>query len=243
MMLRTPPLSPRELFATNLPLIDALIGGISRRHRMSAQDAEDFASIARLRLLEHDCKILRRFEGRSSLSTFLNVVFERIYLDYRASAWGKWRASAAARRLGPLAVQLERLIRRDAMSFEEACETLRITRQGPLDLDALRALFDALPSRPRRRQVDVAVLENLPAAEDDALASVHNGDLRQTIAALRRAMARLTTRDRRIIGMKFVNQLTIAEIARRGGLDQKALYRHFQQILRRLRLELEMSQT
>jgi len=44
--------------------------------------------------------LLAKFEGRSSLRTFLTVVIQRLFLDHRISAWGKWRPSAEARRGG-----------------------------------------------------------------------------------------------------------------------------------------------
>ena len=40
--------------------------------------------------------VLRKFEVRSSLRTYLTVVVNRMYIDGRVKQWGKWRPSAIA---------------------------------------------------------------------------------------------------------------------------------------------------
>ena len=77
--------------------------------------------------------MLRRFEGRSSLTTYITVVVQRLFLDRRNRLWGKWRPSAEARRLGPTAVLLERLVSRDGWSAEQALETLRVNHGVTVD--------------------------------------------------------------------------------------------------------------
>src|SRR5215472_1056914 len=114
----------QQLFLTNLPTIEALVQMVARQQRMSWAEAEEFASIVRLRLIENDYAILRKFRGGSTLRTYLTVVIARQALDYRDACWGRWRPSRTARRLGPAAVALERLVVRDGLSFEEAWRTL-----------------------------------------------------------------------------------------------------------------------
>ena len=88
-------------FLSNLAIIDRIVRFICRRHKISESEAEDFSSEVRLRLVENDYEVFRRFQHRSSLRTYLTIVIQRIYLDYRNHLWGKWRPSAEARRLGP----------------------------------------------------------------------------------------------------------------------------------------------
>src|SRR6516225_10797601 len=85
------------LFLASLPVIDDIAGQICRRHHMTGADAEDFRSVARLHFMERNCEVLRRFEGRSSLPTYVNVVIQRLFLDYRNRQWGRWRPSAEAK--------------------------------------------------------------------------------------------------------------------------------------------------
>ena len=96
-----------------LALLDSVVWAVTRSRRMSPEDAEDFGQSVHLRLAERDYDIFRRFTGRSSLRTYLFVVVHRMLLDWQNHALGKWRPSAAAIRLGPVAVNLERLIDRD----------------------------------------------------------------------------------------------------------------------------------
>src|SRR5205085_8638364 len=89
----------RALLEANLDLIERVIRFTARRQRLDETDAEDFASIVKLKLIENDYAVIRKFEGRSNFSTFITVVVQRMLLDYRIHYWGKWHASAEAKRL------------------------------------------------------------------------------------------------------------------------------------------------
>ena len=67
---------------------------------------------------ERGYDIIDRFEGRSSLRTYLTVVISRMLLDWRNSKYGKWRPSKAALSLGEHAVDLERLMSRDGYTAD-----------------------------------------------------------------------------------------------------------------------------
>jgi DNA-directed RNA polymerase specialized sigma24 family protein len=60
-----------ELFLSELALIERVIAWVCARRCLRAADAEDFASTVKLRIIENDYEILGRFEGRSSLRTYL----------------------------------------------------------------------------------------------------------------------------------------------------------------------------
>src|SRR5215470_20195503 len=94
-------MSREQLFLSELALIERVIAWVSARRCLWGADAEDFASTVKLRLIENDYEVLGRFEGRSSLKTYLTAVVTRMYLDYQVQRFGKWRPSAEARRLGP----------------------------------------------------------------------------------------------------------------------------------------------
>ena len=142
-----------QLLVENLALIDQLVTFTSRRHHLAFSDTEELGSIVRLKLLENDFEVLRRFQGRSSLSTFLTIVIERMCLDYCVAKWGKWRPSAEARRAGPLAVRLEALMHRDGVPFEQAVEVLVVTERVSSTRAEIEALRARLPQRTQRRIV------------------------------------------------------------------------------------------
>ena len=100
-------------FLAALPVIDDVAAQVCRRHRLNAGEADDFKSEVRLHFIERNYEVLRKFEGRCTLSTYVNVVVQRVFLDYRNRMWGRWRPSTEARRLGPTAMLIERLVTRD----------------------------------------------------------------------------------------------------------------------------------
>src|SRR5262249_29160148 len=113
-----------DIYSQNADTIESALMARCRIQRLSTDAAEDFCSWARLRLLEDDQRILRKFEGRSSLRTFLITVIERLFLDWRNAQWGKWRPTASARRHRPVGIELERLVIRDQYSVGEAIQIL-----------------------------------------------------------------------------------------------------------------------
>jgi hypothetical protein len=101
------------LFLSCLAVIDEVTGQLCRRHRLSSDESDDFRSEVRLHFSQRDFDPLRRFEGRSSLQTYLTVVISRLFLDYRNRLWGRWRPSTEAERLGASAIPIERLVLHD----------------------------------------------------------------------------------------------------------------------------------
>jgi len=142
-----------QLFLSELALIERVIAWVCARRCLRGADGEDFASTVKLRLIENDYEILGRFEGRSSLRTYLTAVVNRLYLDYQTQRFGKWRPSAEARRLGPVALRLEALLYRDGLTFEEARGVLQTDFQVAESREALHELSLKLPRRSSRRAV------------------------------------------------------------------------------------------
>ena len=86
------------LFLEKLPLVDRILAVTSRRNRLTKEEAEDFASVVKLKLIANDYEVLRAFAGRCSLAGYLTAVVQRAYIDHCNHLWGKWRPSAEAGR-------------------------------------------------------------------------------------------------------------------------------------------------
>jgi RNA polymerase sigma factor for flagellar operon FliA len=231
-------MNPAELFQENLALIDRIVGRLCRHGSLFGADAEDFASAARLHLLENDYAALRRFEGRSSLVTYLTIVLRRLFLQERNAGWGRWSESAAARKLGEVAVRAEQLIRRDGRTIEEALPILR-RLDGQLTRERLEALVEQFPERrPRPRLVEAADVEDELLAPTSPEERVSEREVRglsdRAGAAIRDAMAALPLEDRTLVRLHFRTSMTIAEIARALGIPQRPLYRRLERVLARL---------
>jgi RNA polymerase sigma factor for flagellar operon FliA len=215
---------PASTFLASLPTIDRVTAILGRRNGLSETDIEDFTSWARARLIQNDYAVLRKFGGRSSLDTYLSVVLANLFKDFRNSRWGRWRPSAMARRLGPLAVRFETLVYRDGQPFREAMEVLKSGGNAEAEL---RSIAGQLPSRVRIREVafDTAV-EAVPARD-------HSGgddDSQTTDQAVQSALAELPAEDQVIVRMRFWDDFSVADIARALHLDQKPLYRRLEAI-------------
>lgn len=231
------------LFVSQLPLIEQVISFIARRHHLRTEDADELGAHVKLKLLENDYALLRKFQGRSSLRTYLSTVIQRLFLDYRIASWGKWRPSAEAKRLGQVAILLERLLTRDGYSIDEAYEVMTTNHRLTETRAELERLASRLPPRAKRRFESDDVLGDLPSAERPADQIVVDRESTQVglrvQAALRGALADLEGQDRLILTMRFDDGKTVAEIATVLRLEQKALYRRIDRLMASLRNELE----
>ena len=235
--------SCEALLLSNLHIVDGVIRFVCQRQRVSATEAEEFASEVKLRLVDNDYDVLRRFQQRSSLRTYLSVVIQRMFLDYRNRLWGKWRPSAEALRLGPVAVRFERLIVREGYGFDQAHEVLRINEGVTISRSELADVAARLPHRIRHTLVGEELLESVPAHDDQPDADLGSEHARAVNLRIRRAlgpaMRGLADQDWLILRLRFQDGLAVADIARALNLDQKPLYRRLEALLRRLRDALE----
>ena len=237
-------LEARELFTSNLALIERAVAYACRRNGLQVDDAEEFAAIVNLKLIEKDYAILDKFERRASFATFISVVVQRMALDYRIHAWGKWHSSAEAKRLGPLAVELDQLLHRDRRTLDEAVVLLQAHHDG-VTRQSLQALADRLPAHaPRHRSV--ALDESRPVAvtrsdsiEERLMASDRNRASERLSAVMSAAIRKLPENVRLILELRFVGGMAVSQIARMLRIEQKLLYRRLEQHMRHLREELE----
>jgi RNA polymerase sigma factor (sigma-70 family) len=225
-------------------MIDSIVYALARRHRLGADDAADLASVVRLRIMADDYAMLRKFQQRSSLRTYLTVVIRRVFLDEQIARLGKWRPSQRALREGPIAVLFERLTTRDGFTFEEACASLEIDHRVSLSRATLEALYSRGRRAPVRRFFSAdQTLEDVPATSDlpdEDIARRERATLaKRARASLARAVASLQAQDRRILQLRFVNGFSVADVAKVTGFKQKPLYSRCNRLLRALRSHLE----
>ncbi len=206
---------------------------------MRPADVEDFASDLKLALIENDYANLRRYEGRSSLGTYLTVIAQRMLADRFRAQEGRWRPSAAAAQMGEAGVLLERALRRDGRTLDEVLPLLHaldpaLTRR---DLEAMETKLP--PAAPRPRAVELEpIAEIVPGGElADARALANEvrrlGDHANDV--VRRALAALPIEDRTILRLHFAAGMSIADISRAMRLPQRPLYRRIERALSQIR--------
>jgi RNA polymerase sigma factor (sigma-70 family) len=226
------------LLESNLPMVDEIIAEVARRHRVRGDDLAEFRSLAYMKLLEHDYAVLRRFQGTSSMRTYLSVVLHRVLLDQRNRDWGRWRPSAAAHRIGPVAVNLERLVTRDGLTAEEAVKAL-----GQQDLSACEELVKTLEARgPVRCGRATLGEEAIPDSADPAAGPDETAEHRErriqveTVGRrVQDALQSLDAEDHLIVTLRFRDGMSMAEVAKVLRIESKPLYRRVERILARLK--------
>ena len=231
----------QRLLTDHLDLIDQIVRTTSRRRHLSATERDDFTSFVHVRFIENDYGILRKFQNRSSIWTYLAAVIDRLSLDYCSEKWGRWRPSAMAERLGPVAVVLERLVTRDGHTVEEAIEIVRAHHDVALTHSELRRMWEQLPVRVRNIDVDEAVAEGV-AAPETSEANIEDAARRESIErlerALRSAFEGIAAQDRVLIALRFDEDLSIAEISQLTGSSVPTLHRRLDKSVKQLRMAL-----
>lgn len=240
---RGPSVSGETAFLTHLAVIERAIGSICRRNRLRSDDGDDFASVVKLRIIEDDYAIIRKFEGRCSFEAYISIVIQRMLFDYRIRMWGKWHPSAEARKMGDAAVMLEILLCRDERTAEEAVAVVTKTHPA-MTMAEISHILGRLPRRIRRREVEVDCEdEHLSISADTVCAGAFGRDRlelgRRTAALIKDALAELPATERTMLRMRFEAGMTVAEISRALHVEQKPLYRILQRQLLRLRQRLQ----
>lgn len=233
----------REIYLDELPRIERIVRHALRWSGLHGIDPEDFASVVKLKLIEDDYGVIRKFRGGSSFGTYLTSVIQRMLLDQRVREWGRWRPSTRARRLGAIAIRLEALTHRDGHTFDEACTIL--TRSEPaVSLADLEAMHAGLPRRRRRPVMTGSLREHDPATDGTEVEhAVHQRDRERLASRISRtlegAVADLSPEDRTILELCYAEGFSAAAAARSLGVPRNRLCRQLARTLRQLREQLE----
>lgn len=193
-----------------------------------------------LKLIEDDYGVFRKYQGLSSMKTYLTVAINRLLLDYQNHLWTKWRTSMEAGRLGPIAEELEKLLVRDGFTFSEACQKLQMEGEelSEAELTEIRA---KLPPRFIRRFVGEETLQAMASRElrpDERLEIKEKVAFgRRVMMAVHRAIQSLPAEDQLLVRMG--TRFSVANIARMRQMEQKPLYRRMVKIYQELRKALE----
>jgi RNA polymerase sigma factor (sigma-70 family) len=232
----------QSLLVQHLGHIDRVVHNVARRHQLSPTDAEELTSVVRFKLIDKDFAILRKFQGRSAITTYLTIVVERLCLDFFNERWGKWRPSSAARRLGGTAVMLEQLIARDGLTFDEAVSTMQINHGVSESREALLGILVQLPIRAVRRfagEEELALVAALGGATDPAFDLPEEHAMAARIdAVLEQSVDQLPDRDRLLLRLRYHEDLPVASIARVLDVEPRPLYNRLAEITKELGVRL-----
>jgi RNA polymerase sigma factor (sigma-70 family) len=204
---------------------------------MSDDEIEDFSSDMKVRLIADDYAILRAYQHRSSFETYIIAVAARLLLDYRNRLWGRWYDSAIATHLGPVAVELERLLYRDERPFEDAVAMVR-ARHPDLTREEVEDLAAKLQPRIRRRNVELNEDEQIVARE-----MLLPFEYEKTADRISKSVCdfvdMLPETDRCIIRLRFDAEMPVSQIARSLGVEEVMVYRKLYRLFKDIRAKLE----
>lgn len=232
-----------RLFIENLEIIEDVIRFVAARYEMRDADAEDFGSDVKTRLIENDYAVVRSYAGLASFKTYITIVIQRLALDARIHQWGKWHSSAEAKRIGPVAVELEKYIRRDKRTIADAL--LPCQRLDPdVTLEMLEQLATRLPYKEQRMRLvgieDAPETRQAPVATPNASVEVvRNDQSRIVVNVIRETLLRFTPEDQKLFRLHFGAGMKISEVARAWNVDKKPLYPRIIRCLQELRKALE----
>lgn len=233
---------PEQLFLAHLPLIKKVVAQTCRHCNLRKEDAEEFLSEVQDKIMADDYAVLRKFEGKCPLKSYLTVVIKNQMCDFQNHLWGKWHHSEMAKRLGPVAMNLEKLVR-DGYTFDETVAILQTNHKVEMSWQELNEIAAKLPPRTPRHREGEEVLEWVPSSED--LPDTHirrqekNAARARALVALQEALKRLTAEDRLILRMRQWNHFSVKEIAKVLKLEKGSLYKRIEKTKEHLRREME----
>jgi RNA polymerase sigma factor for flagellar operon FliA len=235
---------PASTYLEHLASIERIAAFAARKGYLKPDDIAEFVQVVRCRLFDDDYAIIRKFEGRSSFTTYLTTVISRLFHQWRVEQWGKWRPSAEARRLGDIAITLERLLTRDGWTLSEAVKMLTTRAGAEVSVAELEAIYLRLPPRnPRPLIVSGEVSPDAAAVESDADDRVEKRDrestARRTAETMDSVLESFAEEDRLILELRFWKSCKVPEIARVLHLDQKKLYKRLDKLFATFRQALK----
>jgi RNA polymerase sigma factor (sigma-70 family) len=239
MAIHSPLDDPKQIFLDNVPLIEKAAHHACGGVHLQTEEVKDFISCVHVKFMDNDYEILRKFQGKSTIRTYLITCVGNYFKDYLNHLWGKWRPSEEAKRLGRVAIDLERLLVRDGHTLHEACEILLTNFHVEMSRQELEKLAGRLPYRTQRQPSEgVEALDSVPAPgkdpEEGLLEKEREEERRRMIDALARARQTLSPEDRRILRMRNDEGLQVSTIARILKTEQKPLYRRLEKIYKTL---------
>ena len=235
-------LSAEQLFLRYLDQIESLLMIVARRYALHGDEPEEFGAWVKLKIVEDDYAVLRKFRGEAKLRTYLTTVFVRLAKDWLIARRGKWRPSAHALRAGVSAVQLETLISYEGRTIDEAVEMVKRNFAARESREELRRVAEELPRHPPRSHVSLEAMQEPSsdmAADRGVVETEREARADEVSNALSEVLAELDHEDRTLLEMHYGRGMTVAAIARLLDVLQRPLYSRLARLHRTLRADLE----
>jgi RNA polymerase sigma-B factor len=209
-----------------------LARGLARRYGRSSEPFEDLLQVASLGLL----KALDRYDasrGHAFASFAVPTILGEMRRYFRDSGWAVHVPRGAQERALKVRDAQERLANEQgrAPTVQQLAQYLEIDVEDVVDaLQAIQAYETLSLDAPRPRADGEVVAYGDTVGEEDARFELV--ELDATVAAV---LGRIAPRERAILRMRFVDDLTQTEIAERVGISQMQVSRLLRRSLEQLR--------
>ena len=230
-------------FVEQLPVIERAVASFGRRYGMSADEIADLSSSIKLRIVEDQYAVFRKFRHESSIATYLTVVVTMFAREYRVQQRGRWRPSAEAQRRGPVAIGLETMVHQKGLTLTEAGAMMRSRGDTTMSDRQLGELLRELPRRSplRPAQVGEEALRSEVSTDDAAARIISEENLAargRVQRLLEETLNALPLDDRLLLKLRFWQDASVADAARILGVEQRPLYRRLERLMNELRQRL-----
>jgi RNA polymerase sigma factor (sigma-70 family) len=242
-------MDPKKILENNLSLIDIIIRKITIKYNLQQTEFDDFKSTVYDRLVDNDYKILRNYKGSRIARSYLIMVIRNIFIDhYRKKSGVRVRSSTIAEQLGEPAITLERLLKYKGYTLDQAYEMFQTSysnlRKTAPTRDSLEKIVTQLKIKPKVKLVlldDYDSYNQLTVTETPGDVMVQQELLRnkkRVIEMIAHIRNKLNPEDKLIIKFRFVDDLSLSEIARRLKTTRYNAAMHLERILSSLKNEL-----
>jgi hypothetical protein len=211
-----------QKLAEQRPYIERLIHELARRHYLASADVEEFRGAVDRAFERNDYELLRAFDGRATWERYLSIVVTQQFFQFRRAMWGQWRPSSAAYRLGPAAILLEELVRRDRFTLNDAIDWMRTTHHVDEPRHRLQQLAEQLGISPGANPRTATPATAPPEVRE----------------ALRTALGALAADDRLILELRFRDRQPLTRIAILLNTEARPLQRRIDGLIEQVRAAL-----
>jgi len=237
-------MDPHQRLIDEWKTLEILVAMTCRRRGLNEADADIVATMVMLKLFENDCEIGRRFRGGTSAEfrAYLNRIVVHTFSDFCIHRFGKWHASASAKRLGEAALLLEKLVYREERDVSEAIAAVHAKHPDVSEAQLARMLAQ-LRGRPRRNSavsLEASGIDVPQASSADDLIAEHDRRKleHRTAELIRTFIQGLSDGDRLLLQYTFESNMPVSAIERMVRIPAKKLYRRRDQLLRELRVTM-----
>lgn len=264
----------RDVIRQNLDYIEAqcvkaVRVQLGKHHTFAGPDIElqienealELSSLVLDKLEANDFKVLRDFQGKSKLTTYLTAIISRAAVDMLRQKYGRSRQTERAKALGPLGEKVYKIVFQQGLSLVEVQKDF-LHRRLPVPTD--EAIQEAIHKiggtgkipaeapdiktgylRPADNPREKAVVE-VPDNSGNPEKTLEDQTRRQTVdQVLSELVDGLSGEDRMILRMRFglgeqENPRKIPDIAAALRLSPKTIYKRIDTILGKCRKRLAL---